>query len=110
MHVRAIADDFRGDFVGLQHGAHQPWCAMTQRRHAIEEMRRVPRACLDRRERFVVGRARVAERHAMPTRHEPPYQIKPAIELRRHRDDPDVGRGALDLGEDVGGGEIGTLG
>ena len=37
---------------------------------------------------------------------QPADEIEPAIELGRKRDDADVRRGALDLGEDVGGGEV----
>ena len=60
----------------------RPGRAMAERRHAVEQMRRVPRARRDRRERLVVGRAGVAERHAMPARAEPPDQVEPAVQLR----------------------------
>ena len=110
MHVEAVADDLRGDLVGLQHGADQPRRAMTERRHAVEQMRRVARARRDGRERFLVGRAGVAERHAMPARRR---ASAPGRARRRAPDAsvtmPTSGAGALDLGEDVGGREVGTL-
>ena len=102
----AVADDLRGDIVGLQHRAGEARCAMMERRHAVEEMRGLPRARRHRRDRFLVGRARVPERHAMAARGEQPHQIQTALELGRQRDDADVGRRALDLGEDVAGGEV----
>ena len=107
MDVKQVADEFRGDFVGLQHRAHQPWRPVPEWRHPVEEVGRVPGARLDRREPFLVGSARVTERDAMSPRHEPADQVEPAIELGRQRDDSDVRRRALDLGEDVGSGEIG---
>ena len=110
MHVDAVADDFRGDFVGLQHGADQTRRAMAERRHPVEEVRGLARAGVDRGERFFVGRTRMAQRHAMPARRQPAHQIEAAVQLRRERHDADVRRRALDLGEDVGGGEVGSLG
>ena len=94
--------NLRGDFVGLQHGAGEARRAMVQRRHAVEQMRRVPRAGGDRRERLFVGRRRVAERHAVSARREPANEIETAVELGRQRHDADVGRRARDLGEHVG--------
>ena len=91
MDVDAVADDFRRDFVGLQHRAGQPGRAMAERRHAVEEMRRVARAGGDRRERLLVGGRGVAERDAMPARDEPANEIEAAVELRRERHDADVG-------------------
>ena len=44
------------------------WC---ERRHPVEEVRRVAGAGGDRVERLVVGRARMTERHPVPARREP---------------------------------------
>ena len=105
MHVRAVADDFRRDLPGLQHGAGQTRRAMIERRHAVEEMRRLPCARCDRRGRLFEARARMPERDAVAARGQPANQLQPALQLRRERDDPDVRRPAFDLAQDVVGGE-----
>ena len=46
----------------------------------------------------------------MSTRREPAHEVEAAIQLGRERHDPDVGRGALDLGENISGGEVRSLG
>jgi len=102
VHVKSVADDFRRDLLGLQHGAGEAGRAVAERRHAVEEMRRVARAGGDRLERLLVGRAGVAERHPMPARGEPAHEIESAVQLRRDRHDSNVRRCALDLLEDVG--------
>ena len=106
MHVMAVADDFSSDFVGLEDGACKSWRAMLERRHAIEQMCRLPRAGGNCRERFLVRRVRMPERHVVAARRQPAHEIQPSIELRRDRHDSDVRRRALDLAEDVAGIEI----
>ena len=104
MDVKAVADDLGRDFLGLKDGAGQPGRAVAEGRHAIEQMCRLTRAGRDRRERLVVGRRRMAERHAVAARRQPSDQVDPAVELRRERDDADVGCGALDLAKDIAAG------
>ena len=48
----------------------------------------------------------MAERYPVAARREPSNQIDAAVQLRRHGHDPDVGRRALDFGEDVGAVEV----
>src|SRR5206468_10400440 len=95
-----------GDVIGLQNRSRQSRSAVVERRHAIEKMRRLARAGGNRGQRFVVRRVRMTERDAMASRGEPADQIEPAVELWRDGDNADVGRGALELAEDVGGGEV----
>ena len=59
-------------------------------------MRGVARAGVDGRERFVVGRAGVADRHAMAGRDEIANEIEPAGQLRRERHDANARRDARD--------------
>ncbi len=99
MHVNAVADELRGDFVGLQNRAGEAGRAMVERRHAVEQMRRLAGAGGDCRERFLVGRRRMTERHAMSARRSHATRSSAAVELRRERDDADVGRRALDLAQ-----------
>ena len=79
---------------------------MADRRHAIEQMRRVTRAGADALERLLVGRAGVSERHVMPVRGERPDERDRAVEFRRDRHDPDVGPRRRNLGEDLLAGEL----
>lgn len=110
MDVMAVANQLRRDLVGLQDRADQAGRPVPERRHPIEEMRGLPRPGLNRREPFLVARARVPQRHATPARDQPPHQVEAAIQLGGERHDADVRRGALDLGKDVGRREVGTLG
>jgi len=43
----------------------------------------------------------------VPARRQPLHEIDPAVEFRRKRHDADVGRRAVDFGEDVSGREVG---
>jgi hypothetical protein len=61
MHVLTVADELRGNGVARQHRPGKPGRPMQQRRHAIEQMRRVRRAGLDGRARVVERRAGVSE-------------------------------------------------
>ena len=110
MDVGTVADNLCGDLVGLQDGAGKPWRAVTKRRHAVEEVGGLARPGGDRRERLLVSGRRMTERHPMSTRREPAHEVEAAIQLGRERHDPDVGRGALDLGENISGGEVRSLG
>ena len=101
MHVHAVADQLGDHLVALEHRAGETRRAMADRRHAIEEMRRLPRAGANAVDRLVVGRARVSERHVMPVRDEIANQIDRAVELGRDRDDADVRARRGDFGEDV---------
>ena len=102
MNVRAVADDLRGDFVGLEHGAGKARRPMAEGRHAVEKVGGVPRPRGYGRERFVVGGRRVTERYAVPARRQPPHEIQAAVQFRGDGHDPDVGRRPLDLAKDVG--------
>ncbi len=44
VHVHTVADNLGADVVVLEHRAREPGCAMADRRHAIEQMRRLTRA------------------------------------------------------------------
>ncbi len=106
VHVYAVADDFRGDFLRLQHGPGKPGCSVRHGRHAIEQVRGLPGTGGDRSRGLIERRGRVAERHAVATLGEPANQVETAVQLRRERDDAHVGRRARDLGEDVGPTEL----
>ena len=106
MHVHAVADDLGRHLVVLEHGAGQAGRAMAERRHAIEEVRRVTRAGADALERLFVRRAGMSERHVMPVRGERANERQRAVELRRNRHDADVGPRRRDLGEDFVAGEL----
>ncbi len=106
--MKAVADNLGRGLVRLQHGAHQPRCAVIQRPHAVEEVGGLPGSSLYGGERFLVGRAGMSKRHAMSARGEPAHEIEAAVELGGERDDSDVGRCALNLSEYLGGREIGT--
>jgi hypothetical protein len=54
--VHAIAHDFRRDFVMLEHGTDKPRCPMADRRHPVEEMRRLTRPSGDACQRLVIRR------------------------------------------------------
>ena len=76
MNMKAVADDFRGDLLGLENRPDQPRRAMAERRHAVEEMRRLPRARGNRGKGLIVGRRGMPERYAMPTRRQPGNQVE----------------------------------
>ena len=101
MHVNAVADQLGDDLVGSSTAPASPGRAMRQRRHPIEEMRRVPRAGANACQRLLVGRAGMPERHAMAVRDEIANEVERAVELRRHRDDADVGSRGSDFVEDL---------
>ena len=110
MHVKTVADELGGHLVGLQNRAHQTRRSVTERRHAVEEMGRVTRAGGNGLERLIVGRPGMSQRHAVAARQQPSDEIDSAIELWRERDDADIGRGAFDLAQQIGGGELSKVG
>ena len=97
MHVDAVADDLRSDFVTVEDGADEAGIPMTEPAHPVEQVRRMTRAGCDRGERLLVVGAGVPERHAVTVPDEPGNQFEDAIDLGRDGDDPDVGTRALDL-------------
>ena len=92
--------------VARQHGAGEAGLTMAERRHPIEQMRRLPRARVDRRARLRQRRARMPERHTTAARHEVRDQIERALQFGRERDDADAVAGGVDLGNDVAAMEI----
>ena len=98
MNVIAVADDFRRDFFALQDGAGQARCAMSERRHAVEQMRRMLRAGRDRLRPASYVAAGVPQRHPRSMGRDPSNQIEAALELGSQRDDADVGARAFDFG------------
>ena len=100
MHVMAVADELGRDVVAREHRAGESRLAMRHRPHAIEEMRRLARAGGDRRLAFLERRAGMSERHAHAGRGERSRQIESAVDLRRERDDADVGAMAIDDGRE----------
>ena len=106
MHVKAVADDFRRDFIGRQHRAGEAGHAVIERRHPVEQVRRLLRTSGNGRTGLVVARRGMSQRHAMTARHQPADQIEAAIELRRQRHDADVRRRPLDFAQDVASREI----
>ena len=110
MHVKPVADDLRGDFVGLQDRAGQARAPVIDRRHPVEQMGRVTCAGGNRGHSFVVCRTGMPERHAMTAGRERSNQVERALELRREGDDSDVRRGTLDLGDDSDCVEVRSLG
>ena len=101
MNVGAIADQFCGDLLGLEHRPSEARRAMVDRRHPVEQMRRLSGPGRDGRGRLLERRRRMPQRDAMAAPGEPANQLEAAIQLRRQRDDADVGRRAFDLGEDA---------
>ena len=83
VHVVAVADQLRGHVLARQHGARQSGRAMRQRRHAVEEMRGVPRAGVEGGHRLIEVGAGVAERHAVAGGAQRAHQIETALELGR---------------------------
>jgi hypothetical protein len=61
MHVKSIADQFGGDFLRLKNRAGEAGTPVSKRRHAIEQVRRMPRAGFNRGERRIVVGSRVSE-------------------------------------------------
>src|SRR6478735_5040891 len=64
-------------------------------------MRGVPRARRNRRLRLLIGRARVTKRDTQPAGGQPLNQIESTFDFWCDRDDADIGRAALDFGEDL---------
>ena len=82
---------------------------MTERRHPVEQMRRVPRARINRRDGQVEVGPRMTERHAMSCADKLGHEREDVLELRRKRDDADIGTSRLDDAEDVASGEFPLL-
>src|SRR5687768_255194 len=101
MHMDAVADDFRRNLPARQDRACESGIAMAERRHPIEQMRRMPRACADCGARLVQCRSGVAERNPTAVRHEMPYQIERTVKFRRERDDPHAVTGGVDFRKNV---------
>src|SRR4051812_23445117 len=74
---------------------------MAERRHAVEEVCRLPRAGADPGSRLFVGRAGMAERYVMSVRGEVGDQLERPLEFGRYGDDPHVGSCGGDLVEDL---------
>ena len=100
--MKPVANQLGRDFRRLEDGADQSGGAMMHPGHAVEQVRRLAGARGDPLERLVVRCGGVPERHAMAARGQPPNQIDAAVELGRHRDNPDVGRGPFDFVQEVG--------
>ena len=79
---------------------------MRQRRHPVEEMRRVARAGVDGRNRLLEIRSRVTKGYAVTGANEGRHEIERARQLGRNRDDADVGTSRFDRREDVAAGEL----
>ena len=106
MDMKPVADHLGRDFVGLQNCSCESGRAMVKRRHAIEQMRRLPRAGGDAGERLLEGRARVSEGYIVASRCEPSDQIEAAIKLGSDGHDADVWSRALDFAKDIVASEI----
>ena len=100
MHMHAVTDDLGHHIVVLEDSAGQARGAVPERRHAIEEVRRVPRAGVDAGERLLVRGAGMPERYVVPEATERANERQRAIDLRRNRDDADVRSGRRYLLED----------
>jgi len=83
---------------------------MGHRTHAVEEMRRVARARGNRGLRLLVRRAGMAKRHPHASGHERSNEREAVLELRRHRDDADVGPRVIDHLEHIAPREVGRRG
>src|SRR5438445_128744 len=68
MDVKTVANDLGGNFLSLENRAGQTGSAMVERRHAVEQMRRLTRARGDRGKRFVVSGGGMAERNPVAAR------------------------------------------
>ena len=91
--MHAVTHDLGHHIVVLEDGAGQARSSMAERRHAIEEVRRVPRAGVDAGERLFVRGAGMSERYMVPEAAERANERQRAVDLRRNRDDADVGSG-----------------
>ena len=83
---------------------------MTDGRHPIEEVRRVARASVDSRDRFLIGRTTVTDGDPVTMAYQIGDQGQCAIELRRHRHDANLSSRPRDLRQDVIAGEVATAG
>ena len=91
--VEAVADHLARDLVVGEHGPGQAGRPVRQRRHAIEQVRRVAGPGGDPGLGLVERRRRMAERHPMAGADQPGDQIEGAVQFRRQRDQPH--RGAM---------------
>ncbi len=98
----AVADDLGGNEIALEDRPHQPGLTMPEWRHAIEQVRGVPRARGNPLAGLRVGGARMPERHAVAVVGQVGDEIEDAVDLGRDGDNPDVATGGGDLIEDVG--------
>ena len=105
MHVHAVDDHFAGHLRGAEHGAGQARCPVRERRHAVEEVRRVPGAGIDTGPALFVGGAGMPERHAVAGGGQAGDEIQRVRQFRRQGDDAHRRRVRVDGGENRGAGE-----
>ena len=82
MHVKAVANELGPTLLGFEHRARHARRTVRHRRHAIEEMRRVRDAGVDRGARLLVGGPAVANRDAMAASRQLANEIEAAVQLR----------------------------
>src|SRR5688572_20401764 len=101
MDVVAIADQFSRHLVTREHGTRNARSPVRERRHAVEQVRRVTRTGLDGRNcRIEIG-AGMSEGYDATGGRERANQVDPAGKLRRERHDADARTGLLDDLEDL---------
>src|SRR5262249_32781681 len=99
MDMNAVANQFGGDFLCLENRADEPWAAMVEWRHPVEQVRRVSRARGNGRLRLLERRARMTERYTQPVRGQPLNEIESTVDFRCDRHDADVRRTSLNFGQ-----------
>ena len=99
--VHAVANHLGRNRLVLEDGAGEARRPMAHRRHAIEEVRRLPRAGFDSCDRLLVARARVTERDSKSRADEIGDEIDRAVEPRTTVTIP-TPAGSGDLAKNVG--------
>ena len=105
MDVVAVAHQLSGNLDRLQDRPGKTRLAMPHRRHAIEEMRGLLRAGVDRGLALIETRRGMAQGHDAPDPGQIADQFETAVYLRRKGHDSHVGPGGLHDGQDVIGTE-----
>src|SRR5262249_37292650 len=89
----------------IDHRADETGRAMRERRHAIEEMRRVTGAAIDTGQALRVAGSGVTDGHDVPGVGQPADEIDHAVELRRNGEDRKLAAGEGDFIQNVLPGE-----
>ena len=110
MHVDPVAYQLGDDVVRFEDRSRESGGAMSERRHAVEEVCRLSRACADPVERLRVRCAGMSKRDVVAVADQRLDQLGPSVELGGDRHDPDVGPRLRNLLKNVVAGPVSSLG